>query len=432
MEENKSFFAYLKNKFLEDGVQRHSKNLGWMFFAKIGSMVITFVATAFIARHLGPTNYGQLSYAVSFVSLFSFIASLGIDQILHRDLIKYPEKRNELLGSAIGLRMIASLIAICIVIGFALFVSSQDVSLLLILIISLSPLFGAFQLLGYEFQAETKSKYPSLLSLGVVLVLNILKIITIFFNKGVIYLALIVLLEPLLYSLGYLYLKKRFYKDVEKLSFKKNTALTIIRDSFPLIFASAFSLIYTRIDQVMIKHMIDSKAVGLYDAAVRISELSYFIPNILLVSLFPAIINAKKVSSQLYLKRLKKLLFFLLIISTVISLGTTLISHQLISIIFGEAFMGALPALYICIWSTLGSSLNQYSQQILIAENLTKKISVATFLGMVTNVVLNIYLIPLYGILGASFATLISYMVPFFSLFLFKKTRKIMYTILTT
>ena len=431
MDSYKELLLYIKEKFLNAAVQRHSKNLSWMFFAKIGGMVITFIATAFIARNLGPANYGQLSYAISFVSLFSFIASLGIDQILHRELIKYPEQRNELLGSAIGLRAVASVVAIITVIIFALFISSNDVSLLLIFIISMSPLLGSFQLLGYEFQAETKSKYPSLLSLGVVTTLNLLKIATIAMHKGVIYLALIVLLEPVLYSLGYLYLTKKIYGDVQLLRFKKTVALTILKDSFPLIFASAFYVIYARIDQVMIKNMIDSHAVGLYDAAVRISELSYFIPSIILVALFPAIINARNISLDLYYKRLKKLLILLVVIAASIAIATTLLSKQLILIIFGGAFIGALPALYICVWSTIGASLNLLAQQILIAENLTKNISISTFLGMVINIVLNVLLIPRYGIAGAALATLISYMIPFLSLLLFKKTRIILLRVLT-
>ncbi len=430
MEIYRDFILYIQEKFRQPGFQKHSKNMSWMFFARIGSMAITFFATAYIARNLGPANYGELSYAISFVSLFSFIAYLGIDQILHRDLIKYPEKRNELLGSAVVLRLLASLVTIVVTTVTAFLLSSKDVSLLLIFIISMSNFFGAFQLLGYEFQAEAKSKYPSILLLCIVIILNILKIITIYFDQGVIYLAGIVLLEPILYSLGYLYLKAKVYKDLRMLSVKKERVILILKDSFPLIFASAFFLIYSRIDQVMLKNMIGAEAVGLYDSAVRISELSYFIPQLILTALLPAIVNAKKNSEELYYKRTKKLLLTILGISIVVALSLTLLAKYLLFIIFGTAFLGALPALYICAWSTVGASLNSFAQQILVVENATKNISIAAFLGMITNIVLNIYLIPIYGISGAAFATLVSYTVPFFSLFLFKQTRTMVIKVL--
>lgn len=430
MQLSKIVSSYIQEKVSHPGIQKHSKNISWMFLAKIGSMVITFIATAYIARNLGPTNYGQLSYAISFVSLFSFFASLGVDAILHREIIRQPNKKNELLGSSIIIRMIASIVTICITALIALGLSSKDVSLLLIFIISLSPLFGSFQLLSYEFQAETKSKYPSILTLCIVFLLNILKITTISLDGGVIYLALIVLLEPVLYSFGYMYLKSFFYNDLTKLTYNKVVALQILKESTPLIFASAFYLIYARIDQVMIKHMLGAHAVGLYDSAVRISELSYFIPQLVLLSLFPTIINTKSFTPEIYYMRLKKLLFFLIALSFSISLVTTLFSKQLLLIIFGTSFIAALPALYICAWSTLGASLNSFAQQILLAENLTKNISTGAFFGMIVNVSLNLYLIPLYGISGAALATLISYIVPFLSLFLFAKTRSILINVL--
>ena len=82
--------------------------------------------------------------------------------------------------------------------------------------------------------------------------------------------------------------------------------------------------------------------------------------------------------------------------------------------------MAAVPILQIYIWSNIGATLNLLIQQLLVSENLTKIISISTFLGMMTNVVLNIFMIPKYGIAGAAYASLISYLVPFISLFFFK------------
>lgn len=417
---------WMKEKFVHPGVQKQLNNMGWMFFARIGTMLITFLATAYIARNLGPQSYGELSYAISFVGIFSFLASLGIDQILHRNLIETPERKNVLLGSAIGLRAMASVVTIVTIVTASLLFSQKDVSLFLIFIISLSLLCGSFQLLGYEFQAETKAKYPSILTFVVVFTINILKILIIFLDQGVIYLASLILLESLLYSLGYLYLKSKFYYDVKKLTFDKHVAFSIFKDSYPLMFASAFFMIYSRIDQVMLKNMIDAKTVGLYDAAVRISEVSYFIPQTLLVSLFPAIINAKKTSLELYYKRTKKLLLTLIALALGTALITTIFSRELILLIFGAKFLESLPILHVYAWSSVGATLTVTVQQILVTENLTKFVSVTMFFGMLANVLLNILLIPVYGPVGAAYATLISYIIPFVSTFLFSNTRKIM------
>ncbi len=418
-----SILVYVQEKIKHPGVQKHTKNLGWMFFAKITSMVVAFIATAYIARNLGPTNYGELSYAISFVGIFSFLSSLGVEQILYRETIRYPEKRNVYLGSAIAIRVIASLVTAFLCMLSAFILSPKDVSMLLIVIISLTFVCGSFSLLSMEFQADAQSKYPSIFSIFVVIALNLLKIAVIYFDKGVIYLAGVILLEPILYSCMYMYLRSKLYGSLKNLQFDKTIALQLLRDSYPLIFASAFFMIYARIDQVMIKNMMSAEYVGLYDAAVRMSEISYFIPNIIVAALFPAIINAKKTSDEIYFKRIKKLLFTLLAVSISIAIITTILSEYLTLIIFGAGFMATIPILQIYVWSNVGAALNLLVQQILVAENLTKNVTLTIFFGMATNVGLNLVMIPAYGMAGAAVASLISYTIPFLSLFLFKKTR---------
>ncbi len=422
-------WSNIKEKWSHTGFQKYFQSMGWMFFARLGTMVVSFITTAYIARGLGATNYGQLSYAMSFVGLFSFLASLGIDQVLFRDLIKYPEKRNAYMGSAITLRLLASSITVIICFVTALFVSHNDVSLLLIFIISISFIFSSFQLISYEFLADSKSKASSLLSLAVIIILNVLKLTVIINDQGVIYLAGIILLEPFLYGLGYIYLRTKEYGTIKQWRFDKEIFWSILKDAFPIIFASAFFSIYARIDQVMIKHMIDTESVGLYDSAVRISELWYFIPHIVVSALFPAIINAKKVSETLYYQRTKKLILLIVSISIITALPTSLLSNSIIGIVFGAGFAGAVTILQIYVWSNVGAALTMLSQQILIAENFTKTISLTTFFGMLTNITLNLFLIPTHGMAGAAYASLISYVIPFISLLFFTKSRRIVIAI---
>jgi len=426
-----AIFEYIKEKTKHPGVQKHTKNMGWMFFSKISGMVVAFITTAYIARHLGPTNYGQLSYALSFTGLFGFLASLGIDQILYRDLIRYPEKRDVYMGTALVLRVASGIITVILCTMSAFIWSMNDVSLILIFLVSLTFIFSSFQLLGYEFQADAKSKFPSILAIIVVLILNALKIIVILSNQGVIYLAGILILEPILYGIGYWYLRTREYGSIKNWQFDKTIAISILKDSVPLIFASAFFAVYARIDQVMIKNMINTESVGLYDSAVRISEIWYFIPNIIVAALFPAIINAKKISNELYYKRAKKLFLLVISVSVLTALPTALLSKYLITIIFGAGFIGAYSVLQIYVWSNIGNALNLLIGAFLVTENMTKILSLATFCGMITNVILNLFLIPIYGMPGAAYASLISYTIPFFSLFLFKEARKLMLNILT-
>lgn len=405
------------------GFRKYFKNTGWMMLAKILSLIISFVTTIFIARKLGPENYGQLSYAISFVGLFSFIATMGLDQVLFRDLVKYPDKKNKYLGSAFIIRMVAAFLAIAACLIVAIFLSNNDVSEILIFIIASTFIFNAFQIINYEFQAIAQAKYPSIVSLIIVIILNILKLIIIATGKGVIYLAFILLLESILYAGFYILIYKwKLKKRMLDWKFDKTTSLNLIRDSWPMIFASAFALIYARIDQVMIKNMIDTSSVGIYDAAVRVSEAWYFVPGIIISSLFPAIVNSRE-RKDIYRERLKKLLILLVSLSVIVALAVSIFAPFIIKILYGSEFMDSVNILKIYIWSGVWFSIGMLVTSYLVAENFRKILFFSSFLGMSINVVLNLIFIPRFGIIGSAWATFISYAIIPLSIFCFKKVK---------
>lgn len=416
---------YIKEKWQHAGFQKYLRNTGWQLSMKVLSMLVSFIATLYIARNLGPTNFGQLSYATSFIGIFSFIASLGIDSVLYRELIKYPDRKREFLGSAFAIKVTAGFIAAILVSASAMLWATDDVSKILIVILSGTFIFMPFQLIGYEFQARAKSKYPSVIAFSSTLILNILKIIVIISGKGVIYLALILLLEPILYAIfDWLVYEKEVGEKISQWIFDKKIALTLLKDSWPLIFSSAFALIYSEIDQILIKYMIDAKAVGIYDAAVRVAEGWYFVPNIIMASLFPAIINAKLTSKEVYQKRLKKLSLFLIATALIIAIPTTIFASFIINIFYGSAFMGGVIILQIYIWSLIGTFLGSLIINYIIAENYRRMSFLVNFAPMIVNVILDILWIPKYGIMGPAFATLIAYSLSPLILLFFRKTRK--------
>lgn len=418
--------SYIKEKWKHEGFQKYLRNTGWMLVSRILSMSASFLTTIIIVRKLGPENFGQLSYAVSFVSIFSILATLGIDNVLYRDLIKNPDKKREFLGSALFIKLLAGSFTALLIIISTIFWGENDVSKLLILILSGTFVFNAFQVINYEFQARVESKYPAIASLVITIILSIVKIILIFSGKGVIYLAFVLLLESLLYSIFYwVTYERKFGGKILELKFDKKISVSLLTDSWPIIFTSAFVLIYSRIDQILIKYLMDASSVGLYAAAVAIAEVWYFIPNIIMSSVFPAILNAQKTSVEIYHERIKKLSLLLLILAVSVASVTTIFAPLIIRIIYGDAFIPAATVLIIYVWAGVGTSLGILATNYLIAENKRKILAFMTFVPMVINVMLNLILIPKYGIEGSAYATLVSYMLGPISIMLFKGPRGI-------
>jgi O-antigen/teichoic acid export membrane protein len=390
------------------GFKKYAMNTSWILIGKFSTMAISFIATLYIARDLGPTNFGELSYAVSFTGLFSFIAAFGIDAVLYRDLIKYPELRARLIGTALVIKFCTGIIAAFAAIASAILFSPKDVSFILVFILSASFFFTAFNIITSEFGAIVRNKGISIISIGVTLILNIAKIVTIILGGGVIYLALILLAEAVLSALAYMTLHRITFGSVSELSFDKGLAKSLIYDAWPFILSSACAVIYTRIDQVMLKNIIDSTAVGLYDSAVRLTEVWYFIPAVLAGSLFPALVLSRLHSLDNYKKRSIALFGLVTVIATIICLFIYFLSSPIIRIVYGEDFLGAVPILRIYIWALLPVFVISIANQILLTENARSILFVSALLGMITNVLGNSLLIPVYETSGAAFSTILS------------------------
>jgi O-antigen/teichoic acid export membrane protein len=183
-----------------------------------------------------------------------------------------------------------------------------------------------------------------------------------------------------------------------------------------------------KIDQVMIAIIIGEEANGFYSAAIKLSESIYFVPALISSSFFPAILNAKKISNDLYYQRLKKLFSLLLYISLTFAVIITIKAEDIISFLFGKLYLESVGVLKIHAWSAVFVSFGVLSTKWFIAENKTKLATYRTLLGASSNIILNLVLIPTYGIKGSAFATLFSYFMAGFisdlflkdTLFLFK------------
>ena len=179
-----------------------------------------------------------------------------------------------------------------------------------------------------------------------------------------------------------------------------------------------------KIDQVMIKEMMNAEAVGQYAAAVRLSEAWYFIPMVIASSLFPAIINAKKQSKELYYARMQKLYDLMVWMAIAIALPMTFLSDWIVALLYGEQYNEAGSVLMIHIWAGIFVFLGVASGKWFLTENLQIFSTINTTIGAIVNILLNYILIKNIGIEGAAWATLISYFIAaYFGLLFFKKTR---------
>jgi len=408
-----------------DGFKKYFNNTGWLFVARGATFVTSFLTIAIVARYLGPENLGKLSYAQSFVAILSIFASLGIDQILYRDLSSYPEKEKEFLGTAIMSKFIFGIIAFSLAILISLLLHNEPLLTLLIGITAFTFLINPLGTIGILFQSRVQAKYSSQITIFLAFFIPALKLLVIFFDKGIIFFSLLLIIEATINTIWSLYIYiNKLKQNPSDWRFRSPVFKQLMSDSWPFLLAGLFGYIYSRIDQIMLQHYLGSRSVGLYDVAVKLSNIWSFIPALIISSIFPALVNARKIDRLIYLKRYKSLTILITIITFVVTIFVFFTAKPLISLLFGTQFLESVLILKIYIWSGAIAIIGILVQQYLITENKGWIHLVMTLIGAVLNIALNLILIPRYGMTGAAVATLFSYSVIPLGLFFFQQFRK--------
>ena len=410
--------------FDEEAFNKYFKNTGWLMFGKILSMIIAFM----IARHLKAANFGDLSFADAFTTIVAAVAALGLDSFIIREIIVEPEKRDEILGTSLLLRLGVSILLIPITIGIYLFfhhyAEQPGASLTwIIVILSFGSLFKSFNIIDSYFQSQVASKYVVQVQNVCVILSAVVKMLLVFFNMPLIYFAISLTFDSLILAGGLVYMFHKKGLSLSKFTFSRNRAMGLLKKSFPLILSAVMVSIYMKIDTVMLKSE-GSIEVGIYNAAAKISEAWFFIPMAIVTSVFPAIIHARKTDLPRYNKRLGNLYDLLVYISLPAAVFISFFGSDIIHILYGNTFDGAGPMLSIHIWSGIFVFLGMASSQYLLAEVYTMISFQRTATGAVANILLNLWLIPLYGGVGASIATLIACFISTFYLLFVGKTRQ--------
>jgi O-antigen/teichoic acid export membrane protein len=405
-----------KIDFSSSSFRKYLANTSWLFVERILRIIVSFVVTIFVVRYLGPKDFGLFSYVLSFFWLFVSLSTLGLESITTREIIKQPEKRDEIIGTVFFLRLAGSVTAIASV-GLALiFLGEETNTTIMILLLSGSFLFQSFSAIEYYFRGKVQAKYNAYALSASVLVSSLLKVIFILIKAPLIYFVVAVVFEYAVLAIGLVAVYHLNAFSIFNWKYSKSLASSLLKDAWPLALSGIVVMIYMKIDQIMIKNMMSEEAVGYYASAVRLCEAWYFIPVTLCNSIFPAIVNAKNVSEEFYNNRMQKLYDILTWLAIGIAIPVTIFSNQIITLLFGSEFSPASPVLTIYIWAGIAVFLGVASSQYLINENLTKLSFLRTLIGMIINVFLNLLLIPVYGIIGSAIATLVSYTIVTFIL----------------
>jgi polysaccharide transporter, PST family len=404
-------------------------NTVWLFADRILRMGASLIVGVWVARYLGVQQYGIFNYAFAFVALFGSFANLGLDSIVVRDIVRQPSNKEKILGTTFRLRLLGGLLtSFLAVASIFVFRHNDNLTLSLVSILSFAGTLQAFDTIDLWFQSQVKSKYVVIAKNAAFFITTLLKVLLIQIKAPLVAFAWVGLAESGLSAVGMIVAYKIAGYSLKHWGWNFSIAKNLLRESWSLILSGFTIMIYMKIDQIMLGEMIGDQAVGLYSAATRISEVWYFIPTAISSSLSPSIYVAKDESESSYSQKMSKLMRLMVAISIAIALPMSFLSGNIINILFGSSYAEAAEILKIHIWASLFVFMGVATSPWFVAEGLTHLSFRRTFMGAVTNCILNLLLIPKYGGVGAAVATVISQaFASFLSNFTHSKTRKLFY-----
>lgn len=412
--------------FFQGEWRRALANFGWLVGEKALRLGVGFLVTAWLARYLGPAEFGILSYTLAVIGLLMFIPVLGLDEIVKRDVLRAPETTRQLLGTAFRLRLAAAgMVMVGLMVMVLVLKPANPVESRLLLVLGGLLFQPALLVPELYFQATAKARYATWAQLGALFTGAALRLMLIQLESGLLWFGVVVLVELTVVAMLQAWWARR---DAGCAGWWRAwdgaRALELLKAGWPLMLAGAAVVLYMRIDQVMLRHLAGEEEAGIYAVAVRLSEVVYFVPAIVVTGLLPFWSAARQRGGCDYEHALQGIFDLLTALALGFALLVTLFSGAIVSTVFGPDYVAAGPVLAVHVWAGIFVFQGTVRSQAWVFEDWNRLLLVTTVVGAACNLLLNYLWIPRHGALGAAAATLVAYGVAAWGTsFCFRRTR---------
>lgn len=386
---------------------RTFKNAGWLIAGKTVEKLISFVVGILSTRYLGPSNYGLINYAGAFAAFFMAFCTLGINSVIVKELIDKKVPQGTVLGTAIGLKGISSFLsAIMVVCIVSVLDAGEPVTILVVALCSIGPIFNILETFNYWFQSRLQSKVTAIAAVIGYMITSAYRIYLMATEKSVIYFALATSVDYICVGLIQIIAYKKYHG--EKLRFSWSYGKKLLKISSPFILPALMVAIYGQTDKLMLKQMIGVEENGYYSTAVTLCLSWCFILSSIIDSFSPTIMELNLKDEERFKKRNKQLYAIVAYLSCAVSVIFTLFAHPIIRILYGESYLPAAAPLRIITWYTAFSYLGVARNSWIVCKNRQKYLIYIYLSAAFINILANAALIPMLGASGAATASLLA------------------------
>ena len=421
-----NFFSFLNIKSLlfENKTLKQTifKNTFWLWIAEVIDKTVAFLVAILLARHFGPTIYGQWAFAISFVSLFTILVDFGFNALVVRELAKDKSKSAQYIDNMLFMKVILGLITFGIIFFSVRFFGKDAEILKLVYFLGIYIIINTFTTFFRSiFEASKKMQYETacraaqsfiLLALVVFFALGKYPI----FYFSIAYLSATLVASAISLVVIWNYFSKFFYRLDMKI------CREILRKAWPFALGGMFVVVYFQVDTLMLSTMKTDSAVGWYNTAYTLFSGLLIVPGLLMASIYPELSSSYSSSKETFIKLYKNSLKYMCILSIIIFPIFFIFAKPLILLLYGSLYINAIIIFRILLSAGFFVYMNYVLSNVLYAINKQMVYTGIMFFCLIMNIILNFFLIPKYSYVGASIASVIPQV--FLCLLLFICVRK--------
>ena len=388
--------------------QKVVKNLVWAVVGKIVTLLGSLLVGIFVARYLGPQQYGLMNYVFSYIAVFQVFASFGLDSIEIREEAHRNNEKNKLIGTAFLLKILFAIITILLVILSVWIFEADNFTKWMILLYSFSMIMNSFGVIRNYFTSLVWNEYIVKTEIFRALIGAGIKVVLLLLHVPLVWFIVATLFDTVLIAGGYLASYQSKIDSIRKWQFDKTTAIYLIKQSFPLLLSGAAVVAYTKIDQVIIRNLLDTESVGYYSVADRFIEICLFIPTILSQTITPILVKAFSANQAEYDQKSQQFMNIMVWSTLILCVVICLIALPMVRYTFGTQYLLSVPILQIMVFKVVGNALAQSSGAMIIVESKQKYTLFRNMIGCGACIALNYLLIPHFGLKGAAYASILT------------------------
>lgn len=391
-----------------------ARNFSILFGAHAVTWITSFVLLMFLPRYLGSEDYGRLYLALSIKMILGLLIDFGGSYLIPKQVARSHEEGTKVLSSYIILRIFLWVLSVgvLLLIGHILDYSEHVNILLMVMAITMFWEGGSKAYKAY-FQGIERMEFPSIGMVTEKVFVALFAVIALLFGADSIEVAIVMTFGALLNLVVLVWYSRRFVEP----SYRFNTKVfNLLQSGMPYFLFSLFSVIYYRVDAVMLSYLTTETVTGWYGGAYRFFDMVMMLPMIYKSVVFPVFSKLWDDEEGVLQKTISKSLKLIIIFGVPVSFMIFLFAEDLIhffmgveeygpSVIVLQIFSISIPFIFVDI--ILGSA-------ILGAANRQRGWAIVGFLAIFLNVGVNYLLIPytqsLYanGGIGAAIATFIT------------------------